>query len=239
MVSEGVDIPRLAVGVWATSYRTPLFFAQAIGRFVRARRRGESATVFLPAVRPLLTMAAELETERDHVLAAAPAGDGVEADPLVPAEPPESTVDEWSPLEAEAQFAHVLYGGRAMLGDEAPTTDTDTDTDFLGIPGLLSAEQVAVLLKQREAETASRAAKRRPEDPAGEAADPVAVHRRTAALRKEINALVARIAHRTGQPHATVHARLRRRVPGPPSAQASAELLHARRDDLLGELGTG
>ncbi len=237
MVSEGVDIPRLAVGVWATSYRTPLFFAQAIGRFVRARRRGESATVFLPAVRPLLTMAAELETERDHVLAAAPTDDGLEADPLLAAEPTEGNVDEWSPLDAEAQFAHVLYGGRAMLGDEAPTTDADDD--FLGIPGLLSAEQVAVLLKQREAETASKAAKRRPADPADEAADPVAVHRRTAALRKEINALVARIAHRTGQPHASVHARLRRRVPGPPSAQASAELLHARRDDLLGELGTG
>ena len=40
MVSEGVDIPRLAVGVYATSASTPLYFAQAIGRFVRARPRG-------------------------------------------------------------------------------------------------------------------------------------------------------------------------------------------------------
>src|SRR6185312_12509907 len=38
MVSEGVDVPRLAVGVYATSASTPLFFAQAIGRFVRSRR---------------------------------------------------------------------------------------------------------------------------------------------------------------------------------------------------------
>ena len=37
MVSEGVDIPRLAVGVYATSVSTALFFAQAVGRFVRAR----------------------------------------------------------------------------------------------------------------------------------------------------------------------------------------------------------
>ena len=50
MVSEGVDIPRLAVGVYATSTSTPLFFAQAVGRFVRARRRGETASVFLPSV---------------------------------------------------------------------------------------------------------------------------------------------------------------------------------------------
>ncbi|MGH3613000.1 MAG: DEAD/DEAH box helicase, partial [Pseudonocardia sp.] len=41
MVSEGVDVPRLAVGVYATSASTPLFFAQAVGRFVRSRRPGE------------------------------------------------------------------------------------------------------------------------------------------------------------------------------------------------------
>ena len=47
MVSEGVDVPRLSVGVYATNASTPLFFAQAIGRFVRARKRGETATVFI------------------------------------------------------------------------------------------------------------------------------------------------------------------------------------------------
>lgn len=68
MVSEGVDVPRLMVGVYATSASTPLFFAQAIGRFVRARRRGELASIFLPSVPVLLRLAAELERERDHVL---------------------------------------------------------------------------------------------------------------------------------------------------------------------------
>ena len=68
MVSEGVDIPRLAVGVYATSVSTALFFAQAVGRFVRARQRGETASVFLPSVPVLLSYAAELEAERDHVL---------------------------------------------------------------------------------------------------------------------------------------------------------------------------
>ncbi len=75
MVSEGVDIPRLAVGVYATSVSTALFFAQAVGRFVRARRRGETASVFLPSVPVLLGYAAELEAERDHVLKIRPASD--------------------------------------------------------------------------------------------------------------------------------------------------------------------
>src|SRR6185369_17974897 len=35
MVSEGVDVPRLRVGVYATTARTELFFRQVIGRFVR------------------------------------------------------------------------------------------------------------------------------------------------------------------------------------------------------------
>ena len=52
----------------ATTTTTPLFFAQAVGRFVRARRRGETASVFLPSTGHLLGLAAELELERDHVL---------------------------------------------------------------------------------------------------------------------------------------------------------------------------
>ncbi|MCZ3385831.1 MAG: DEAD/DEAH box helicase, partial [Actinomycetia bacterium] len=68
MVSEGVDIPRLAVGVYATTTTTPLFFAQAVGRFVRARRRGETASIFLPSVPTLLQHASLMEEERDHVL---------------------------------------------------------------------------------------------------------------------------------------------------------------------------
>jgi len=37
---------------------------------VRARGPRESATVFLPAVRPLLALAAELENDRNYVMAA-------------------------------------------------------------------------------------------------------------------------------------------------------------------------
>ena len=68
MVSEGVDVPRLAVGVYATTTTTPLFFAQAVGRFVRASARGETASVFLPSAPHLLGLASELEIQRDHVL---------------------------------------------------------------------------------------------------------------------------------------------------------------------------
>jgi superfamily II DNA or RNA helicase len=233
MVSEGVDVPRLAVGVWATSYRTPLFFAQAVGRFVRARRPGETATIFLPAVRPLLTLAAELEAERDHVLAAPSSPE--ELLDVVQPELPENASDAlaYEALEAEAEFAHVLFGGRAMTGEDTVAV-SEEDQDFLGLPGLLDPGQTALLLKQREVHL-----RRVSKDSTPSALTPAQVqqaHKQAASLRREVNSLVSRIAARTGKPHAQVHAGVRKAVPGPPSASATVEQLQARRDHLLGLL---
>ena len=51
MVSEGVDVPRLRVGVYATNSRTELFFRQVIGRFIRRtpEPKQQMAHVFLPS----------------------------------------------------------------------------------------------------------------------------------------------------------------------------------------------
>ena len=51
MVSEGVDIPRLRVGVYATSARTELFFRQVVGRFIRrtGAPREQMSHLFLPS----------------------------------------------------------------------------------------------------------------------------------------------------------------------------------------------
>jgi superfamily II DNA or RNA helicase len=257
MVSEGVDVPRAACLAWLTSYRTPLFFAQAVGRVVRARGRHESATVFLPAVRPLLALAAELEDDRNHVLPPPKsADDSLELVDDLPDEGPEQAEDgllEWEALEAEAQFAHVLHGGRAVVADANHEVSAD-DEDFLGLPGLLSPEQTAALLSQRDSELRKRAARSRrgtrdpnepaPPDPAM-AADIAAQQgianggsswRAAADLRREVNRLVSVLASRTGAPHGTVHAQLRAAVPGPASASASEELLEARREHLMGLL---
>jgi superfamily II DNA or RNA helicase len=151
MVSEGVDVPRLAVGVYATSVSTPLFFAQAIGRFVRARRRGETASVFVPSVPTLLGFAAELEAERDHVVAAT---QGDAEDELAEAQRTRNTPDEalagraFEALKASATFDRVLYdGGEFGTATEAGSPE---EADYLGLPGLLEPEQVALLLRKRQ-----------------------------------------------------------------------------------------
>ncbi len=230
MVSEGVDVPRLAVGVYATSTATPLFFAQAVGRFVRARKRGETASVFLPSVPQLLELAASLEVERDHALDKPVTGDeDPEADLLALAEREEKSEDAvgsdgvvgtFEALEAQASFDRVLFdGGEFGTGAEV---GSDEELDFLGLPGLLDADQVTTLLRQRQA--AQQGARRTREAPAPEVVD----HRRQAELRKELAQLVGAWARRSGQPHATVHAELRRRCGGPEVALAAPDELSAR-----------
>ncbi|WP_432571616.1 DEAD/DEAH box helicase [Kineococcus sp. SYSU DK005] len=245
MVSEGVDVPRAACLAWMTSYRTPLFFAQAVGRVVRARSRAESATVFLPAVRPLLALAAEMETDRNHVVPPPPSVSSEQVDEggldlLPPPEREPGESKEYEALEAQAEFAHVLHGGRALLGTgPAPLEVTAEDEDFLGLPGLLSPEQTAALLAQRDAEIRRRtAAPRAAEEGAEQAPAPreepeEAVWHTAALLRKEIHGLVGRVAAGRQVPHATVYARVRAAVPGPPSASAGVDVLRRRRDHLL------
>jgi superfamily II DNA or RNA helicase len=70
MVSEGVDIPRLRVGVYATNTVTELFFRQAVGRLVRwhGPLRRQKAFMFLPDDLRLRTFAAQLAEQRTHSL---------------------------------------------------------------------------------------------------------------------------------------------------------------------------
>ncbi len=231
MVSEGVDIPRLAVGVYATGVGTALFFAQAVGRFVRVRRRGETASVFLPSIPSLLSYAADLEAERDHVLHQ-PGDPEADERELAEAQRGRDTADDldrgpFQALEASAHFDRVLYDGNEF-------GVTAEEEDFLGLPGLLEPEQVALLLGNRKA-----AARRKPVQsarhvpPGTAASEPAAAPEPTArevlgALRKELNGLVAAWHHRTGQAHGAIHAELRRSCGGPQLAQASAEHIRSR-----------
>jgi hypothetical protein len=233
MVSEGVDIPRLAVGVYATSASTPLFFAQAVGRFVRARRPGETASVFLPSVPHLLALASEMEADRDHVLGEPKNRDGFDDGLLDRAQRAEQASGElerrFEALSATAELDQVIFDG-ASFGTAAQA-GTPEEEEYLGLPGLLTADQVTVLLNKRQAE--QLAAQRRsrtdrnvppPRTPAG----PTPAAERRVALRRQLNAMVAAHHNRTGLPHGKIHAELRRLCGGPPSAQATIEQLEER-----------
>jgi superfamily II DNA or RNA helicase len=232
MVSEGVDIPRLAVGVYATSASTPLYFAQAIGRFVRARRTGETATVFLPSVPNLLGLASEMEAERDHVLGAPKEKDGLDDDLLARAQRTEDAAGEmdkrFEALSATAELDQVIFDG-ATFGTGA-MTGTPEEEEYLGLPGLLSPDQVSVLLSRRQSEQLAALKKRKAAEPVPEqrAAVALTTGERRVGLRRQLNTLVAAHHHRTNLPHGKIHAELRRLCGGPPSAQATIEQLEER-----------
>ena len=251
MVAEGVDVPRLAVGVYATSISTPLFFAQAVGRFVRARKRGETASVFVPSVPTLLSFAAELEAERDHVVR------HLDTDPeaeLEAAQRERKTQDDMElvgrsieVLKASATFDRVLFdGGEFGTATEAGSAEEE---DYLGLPGLLEPDQVTTLLRKRQAaQLAARSAAAtapketsdgglfalpgEPVQPAGGKAPavqaPTVSREQLGALRKELNGLVGAWSHRTGQPHGVIHNELRTACGGPALPQASADQIRAR-----------
>ncbi|WP_027478938.1 DEAD/DEAH box helicase [Gryllotalpicola ginsengisoli] len=248
MVSEGVDVPRLAVGVYATNSSTPLFFAQAIGRFVRARRRGETASIFLPDVEPLIALAQALELERDHALdrdVSAEAGDlyNPEDAMMQAAEREEKASDglegefSYQALGSQAAFDRVLFDGTDYGGYAEP--QTEEELDFIGIPGLLEPEQVHELLMTRQARQAKRAASRPappPDEPPSQAA-PLPLYRTLKEQRSLLNSLVGLYARVHDQPHGLVHAELRRVCGGPPVAKASMTQLEARIQWLRKKLG--
>ncbi len=235
MVSEGVDVPRLAVGVYATTTSTPLFFAQAVGRFVRARRRGETATVFVPSVTPLLRHAAAMELERDHVLRRFvrdeddifAAEDALTARANAEAPTLDDEPGGFAALSSQASFDRVLYDGGEFGHEGDVAVGSDEEMDFLGIPGLLEPDQMRALLSHRQVDRL-RERRRSGHSARGEPA----AHERLAGLRKELNGLVAAWHHRSGSPHGVIHAELQRACGGPPSAVASATELIERIDTI-------
>ncbi|HJF14512.1 MAG TPA: DEAD/DEAH box helicase [Enteractinococcus helveticum] len=238
MVSEGVDVPRLCVGVYATSTSTPMFFAQAVGRFVRSRKRGEVASVFLPSVPKLMELANEMEEERDHALELdtgvsveeleqAPEEDLMRAANQEESASSSLTGAKFQALESQALFDKVLFdGGEFGTGG---AIGSEEELDFLGIPGLLDADQVSTLLKQRQAEQLRRQPRKQPaEDPS------VVDHRQMKELRKKLSSSVSAWSARTGTPHGMIHNKLRELSGGPAVAQATKEQIEHRLEILQG-----
>ncbi|WP_111719952.1 DEAD/DEAH box helicase [Homoserinimonas sp. OAct 916] len=241
MVSEGVDIPRLSVGVYATSAATPLYFAQAVGRFVRARRRGETASIFLPDVPGLIGLASEMERERDHALDREVTRDDEFYNPEDALVARENASDKASAglldefafeaVASSANFDRVLFDGDEFGSFAEP--GSDEELDFIGIPGLLEPEQVSELLKQRH----SRQLRRRKGSAAtagsqgsSSPAEPAPLYRTLKEQRSLLNSLVSLWARGTDQPHGLLHAELRRICGGPAVAQASVTQLQTRID---------
>ncbi|HEY6694167.1 MAG TPA: DEAD/DEAH box helicase family protein [Solirubrobacteraceae bacterium] len=114
MVSEGVDIPRLRVGVYATSARTELFFRQVVGRFIRRTPapKQQMSHLFLPSDPTLKRLAAQIEEERNHALAQIAEGEALERGERTEAE--EGFRALWSSARRDDDVLQTTQPGDAL-----------------------------------------------------------------------------------------------------------------------------
>jgi len=159
MVSEGVDIPRLRVGVYASAAKTPLIFRQVVGRFVRtiAGRPPDMSWLYLPADPVLRGHAADVEGELRHVLRRS---DGEEPLDVVDArrETERSEAPAFEALAADVAPAPQmsLFGGPAAAAAPAspvavtvPSVPLPRSLDPVTVPGLSAFERRAILRDKR------------------------------------------------------------------------------------------
>jgi superfamily II DNA or RNA helicase len=213
MVSEGVDIPRLRVGVYATAARTELFFRQVVGRFIRTtpKPRRQMSYLLMPADPRLKALAHEIELERRHALDLSP-----------DAEEEEGEMDDFDPEQGEPAGGFApLSSGDAEL-DEAIMSETalqlfPTDDPEPG------AKKATALARPNAAS----------EDLEPERESAYAIRER---LRGERRRLVADVARRTSKSHREVQARINRETRTRSVASATIEQLERGNAMLRREL---
>ncbi|MFT7600833.1 MAG: superfamily II DNA or RNA helicase [Acidimicrobiales bacterium] len=117
MVSEGVDIPRLRVGVYATTTTTELFFRQAVGRIVRwtGGRGSTRAFLFVPDDARLRHWANEIKEVRRHLLVRS---SDVDSDDERRAQ---ELAGELDPLQAESDEQLSLFMVLSATATDPPT----------------------------------------------------------------------------------------------------------------------
>lgn len=214
MVSEGVDIPRLRVGVYATTVATELFFRQAVGRFVRwqSGRGDQRAYVFIPDDPRLRMHAFRIAEARRHALKPPGSDDddtdsrGDRPDQITAEERPEQ-LSLFSVVSATAtgmQIHAITEHGLQTFDDEILMPEPD-DTEGLEV-------ELPVVLTE-----AGRV-------PFGE----LTVAERKEDLRTRNAAVARRLVDMTGWPHARVQSEMNRRAGVSSVSSATEEQLDRR-----------
>jgi superfamily II DNA or RNA helicase len=214
MVSEGVDIPRLRVGVYATAARTELFFRQVVGRFIRATPglRRQMSYLLMPADSRLKALAHEIELERRHALDLSPTGEEDEGE--------EFDDPDLEPGGAGDGFAALSSGGAEL--DEAIMSETALQLFPTDDPES-RAKKPAALSKPEAAS----------EDAEPERESAYATRER---LRGERRRLVGDVARRSGKSHREVQARINRATRARSVASATIDQLERGNAMLRREL---
>ncbi|MEQ8834321.1 MAG: DEAD/DEAH box helicase [Miltoncostaeaceae bacterium] len=219
MLSEGVDIPRLRVGVFATTTTTELFFRQAVGRLVRwIRGLGpQPSHMFIPDDPRLRSHAVAIADQRRHSLRRE--DEGGTADP--------AELDEYPPERVEDEPQMSLFQAISAVAVTTPAGAAELEGTLfapLSEPAEEEPDEDGLLL-----ELAPPPALRGLIDLTGPDGAPLRPRERRRELRDANAALARQIARITGMGHQQVNHELNRRVGVGRVGEATLEQLAARR----------
>lgn len=225
MVSEGVDVPRLRVGVYATTVTTELFFRQAVGRFVRwmSGRPSQKAYVYLPDDARLRAHAFQIADARRHCLR--PPAEDLDEEFRREIDPDQAaaTLDELVDPEQLSLFSVVSAVATGMQV-HAFTADGMAFDDEPDVPEPAFAEDPGLILELPEIPTDAGWVGLG----AGGAAATMSVAERKEQLRLDNAELARRLVDITGWGHARVNGEMNR-LAGVQSVQsATTEQLERR-----------
>jgi len=207
MVSEGVDIPRLRVGVYATNTITELFFRQAVGRLVRwsARMSRQGAYMFIPDDVRLRTFGTGIAEQRRHSLRRRDDFEGDTGDDARPPAEPEPELLEDGQLSLFAAISAVpLDAGGRPLGEDSLLSVEEGEA----IPDLVDA--AAPANEVFAPPPLPRAPPLPPPEPAPAPAKSALARRRE--LRELNSELVRELSHSMNKTHAEVNGLLNRKI---------------------------
>ena len=199
MVSEGVDIPRLRVGVYATTTTTELFFRQAVGRFVRWTPgvKDQKAYLFIPDDPRLRSRAFQIADQRRHSLRRREQ-ERFERDPAALDTGAQEQLSLFAALSAVAT-EHETHAGFTSDDDVDDDLDPMLDDDPTLIVDLAPPPRLAG--ERRDSSEFGI-------DFGGLAARPRREEKRR--LREQNAELVATLSRRSGQTHAQLNGELNR-----------------------------
>lgn len=216
MLSEGVDIPRLRVGVFATTTSTELFFRQAVGRLVRWTRGlgAQPSHMFIPDDPRLRGHALAIAQQRRHSLRRAEraiaADEELEEPEREAPEPPDDQLSLFAAISAVPVGAPTAHPDELPAGPDAPPGEG-------GEGDLLLELAPAPLLAQ-------------PPPAGADEGEPLRPRERRSRLRDANASLVRHISRITGLSHSQVNAELNRRIGIERVGEATLEQLERRRD---------
>jgi superfamily II DNA or RNA helicase len=208
MVSEGVDIPRLRVGVYASAAKTALIFRQIVGRFVRTSPNmpAEPSWLYLPAEQTLRSHASEIESELRHALRDVEPREDLEQAPER-RQSEQSPSAEFVPLSAEFAAQMTLFGAPQRAPSSPPAEAASLDLESASNTSVLPLEPVTMPVFERRAD-----------------------------LRRERTHLVAELHRRDGRSHREINSWVNRVVGLERVEQASIEQLERSIETLVKEL---